>query len=144
MNNGFQKAMQLNIHSSRHVYGHPICFRRSCLGSPLTYGLSCILANEIRCKRKCSKCEYKNKLCDQLKSVTYTGTCSRCNVYGSNNRTRIEKILRSQQLFGFLNKGLYNCTFKLLAYRSRDFSYKVHVVSLKYTTCIKSPNFYTR
>jgi len=77
------------------VYGKAlICqlfFRRSCLGSLLTHVLSWILANEIRCNKKCLKFQFKNKLlCDKLKSVTYTGTCSRWNVYGSNNRTRLE------------------------------------------------------
>jgi len=62
----------------------------------LTHGLGCILANEIRCKRKCLKFEFKNKFCDKLKSATYTGACSRWNVYGSNKRNIIEKVLRSQ------------------------------------------------
>jgi len=35
-----------------------IVFQRSCLGSFLTQGLSCILANKIHCKRKCIKFKF--------------------------------------------------------------------------------------
>jgi len=47
-------------------------FQRSCLGSLLTQGLSCALANERRCKGKYIKFKFKNKPCDKLKSVTKT------------------------------------------------------------------------
>ena len=67
-----------------------ILFRPLCLGSLLTKGLSCVLANEERLKGNCSKSEFKNKPCDWLKLAAYPGTCSRSNVDGTNNRTRVE------------------------------------------------------
>jgi len=68
-------------------------FRRSRLGSLLTQGLCCILANEISCNRKCIHFIRTNSL---LKSAMYTGTCSCLNVYGAKIELVLDTLSRFQ------------------------------------------------